>query len=101
MQRIPIFTDDPGWHGQQLRDVFLAKGYEAVFVSLRDCLLDIAAGKQGVFIPGFTDVLPEGAFVRGVPGGTLQQVIFCMHYSIWVWQSITMVGRSSEPSIRP
>lgn len=72
--RIPVFTDDPGWHGKRLREAFAARGYEAVFLSLKDCRLDLEHGKPGVHIPGF-DVLPDCAFVRGVPGGTLQQVI--------------------------
>jgi tetrahydromethanopterin:alpha-L-glutamate ligase len=72
--RIPVFTDDPGWHGKRLREAFAARGLEAVFVSLKDCRLDITQGQAGVVIPGF-DRLPDCAFVRGVPGGTLQQVI--------------------------
>lgn len=74
-RRIPIFTDDPGWHGKRLQEAFAARGMQAVFVSLKDCALDLLPGKAGVEIPGFEDVLPEGVFVRGVPGGSLQQVI--------------------------
>ncbi len=74
-RRIPVFTDDPGWHGKRLQLAFAARGYEAVFVSLRDCRLDLTQGTPGVVIPGFEDALPDGAFVRGVPPGTLQQVI--------------------------
>ena len=73
--RIPVFTDDPGWHGKRLQEAFSARGIEAVFVSLKDCALDLLPGRAGICIPGFEDVLPEGVFVRGVPGGSLQQVI--------------------------
>jgi RimK family alpha-L-glutamate ligase len=72
--RIPVFTDDPGWHGKRLKEALAARGREAVFVSLKECHLDLTPGKAGVHIPGF-DYLPDGVFVRGVPGGTLQQVI--------------------------
>ena len=51
------------------------RGREAVFVSLKDCHLEIGTGRPGVVIPGFENGLPDGVFVRGVPGGTLQQVI--------------------------
>lgn len=76
LRRIPVFTDDPGWHGKQLTAAFAHRGYAAEFVSLKDCRLDLGAGPAGIFIPGFEDDLPPGVFVRGVPGGTLQQVIF-------------------------
>jgi RimK family alpha-L-glutamate ligase len=73
--RIPVFTDDPGWHGKRLKEAFAARGREAVFISLKDCRFDLAAGRCAVVIPGFENGLPDGVFVRGVPGGTLQQVI--------------------------
>jgi RimK family alpha-L-glutamate ligase len=74
--RIPVFTDDPGWHGKRLKEAFAARGFEAVFVSLRDCLLALESAEgPTVVIPGFERDLPAGVFVRGVPGGTVQQVI--------------------------
>jgi len=75
MQRIPVFTDDPGWHGKRLSAALASRGFEAVFVSLKDCYFNLTPGQAGVVIPGFEDGLPEYVFVRGVPGGTLQQVI--------------------------
>ena len=74
MTRIPVFTDDPGWHGSRLKEAFAVRGYEALFISLKDCFLDLTGDSRGVVIPGF-NTLPKFAFVRGVPGGTLQQVI--------------------------
>lgn len=74
-RRIPVFTDDPGWHGKRLQRAFATNGYEAAFVSLKDCHLDLTQDGCGVVIPGFEDGLPEGVFVRGIPHGTLQQVI--------------------------
>ena len=74
MNKIPVFTDDPGWHGNRLQEAFAVRGFQAVFVSLKDCFLDLTDDASGVVIPDF-DALPKIAFVRGVPGGTLQQVI--------------------------
>ncbi len=73
--RVAIFTDDPGWHGARLAEAFRARGKESCTVSLQSCRLDLSDGSAGVLIPGF-DRLPDGAFVRGVPGGTLEEVVF-------------------------
>ncbi len=72
--KIPIFTDDPGWHGAQLKQAFALRGVEAVFVSLQACVIDLSGDKPQIKIP-LCDSLPPAVFVRGVSGGTLQQVI--------------------------
>jgi len=53
MTKIPVFTDDPGWHGSRLKDAFAVRDYQAAFVSLKDCFLDLTAHSRGVVIPGF------------------------------------------------
>jgi len=75
VKRIAIITDDPGWHGRQLRQAFAARGCESQFVSLQNCHFDLARARNSVVIPGFKNCLPDAVFVRGVPGGTLEQVI--------------------------
>jgi tetrahydromethanopterin:alpha-L-glutamate ligase len=72
--QIPIFTDDAGWHGAQLLQAFANRGVEAIFVSLQDCLIDLSEKPSYIHIPKFKN-LPKAAFVRGVTGGTLPQVI--------------------------
>lgn len=72
--RIAIFTDEPGWHGKRLKRAFAARGYQASYVALADCQVDLERGLGGVVIPGFRDRLPDGAFVRGVAGGSLEQI---------------------------
>ena len=75
--RIPIFTDEVaqqgGWHGAQLAQAFAARGVEAVFVNLQDCLLDLSGETPKIQLPNF-DQTPKAAFVRGIAGGTLQQI---------------------------
>ena len=73
--RVVIFTDDPGWHGRVLDAGLAARGYAAHMVSLKDCRLDFAGERARIVIPGFEDQPPAGAFVRGVPGGTLEEVV--------------------------
>jgi len=72
---IAIFTDDPGWHGKQLTQAFAKQGFSSEFVSLTECKLNIEPGKIPVIIPGFEQTLPDAVFVRGVPGGSLEEVV--------------------------
>jgi tetrahydromethanopterin:alpha-L-glutamate ligase len=77
--KIPIFTEDPGWHGARLKEAFAKQGIDAVFVSLQDCVINLYGAKPNfanpsIQIPHF-DALPPAVFVRGVSGGTMQQVI--------------------------
>lgn len=75
-RRIVIFADEPGWHGARLREAFSALGCECRFASLSECRLEVGDGRSAISIPGFEPELPDGAFVRSVPGGTLEEVIF-------------------------
>src|SRR6185436_16978773 len=80
IKRVVILTDDPGWHGARLREAFESRHVEVSFASLRECRFDLDRqgrdpDNRGVVIPGFGGRLPDGVFVRGVPGGTLEQVV--------------------------
>lgn len=78
--RIAIFTDDPGWHGKQLSVAFASRGYSADYVSLTECRFAIEPGRQSVLIPGFEQKLPDAVFVRGVPGGSLEEVVLYLDF---------------------
>ena len=73
--QIAIVTDDPGWHGRQLKEALAAHGLNSQYVSSMDCHMDIGESGTEINLPGF-NTLPLAVFVRGVPGGTLEQVIF-------------------------
>ncbi len=72
---IAIVTDDPGWHGKQLLQVLNKRGYHPQFVRLQDCHFDLSADSLPITLPGFSE-LPKAVFVRGVPGGSLEQVVY-------------------------
>lgn len=74
-QDIAIITDDPGWHGRQLIESFKQRGFAARFVRLQDCHFDLCGERPTLQISSFTTT-PIGAFVRGVPGGSLEQVVY-------------------------
>lgn len=75
VRRIAIISDDPGWHGKELRLAFADRGFDSEYVSLTECRLLIAPGKAPLIIPGFEHELPDAVFVRGVPGGSLEEVV--------------------------
>lgn len=76
--KIPIFTDESaqqgGWHGTALMQAFAKRGHEAVLVDLQDCVIDLSGDAPTIQLPN-VDCVPAVAFVRGIAGGTLQQVI--------------------------
>jgi tetrahydromethanopterin:alpha-L-glutamate ligase len=72
---VAVVTDDPGWHGRELRRALAAQGYGCRFVSLTDCRLQPGRRPLDVVLPGFARRLPVAVFVRGVAGGSLEQVI--------------------------
>jgi tetrahydromethanopterin:alpha-L-glutamate ligase len=74
--QVAIATDDrEGWHGARLRHAFRARGVDVRLVSLRACRIDLTHGHHGIGIPGFERRLPDGVFVRGISGGTLEQIV--------------------------
>jgi len=68
-----VATDDAGWHGRRLDAALLARNVQPRTVSLRDCALDLTA-PDGVRVPGFAR-RPNAVFVRGISGGTLEQIV--------------------------
>lgn len=72
--RIAIITDDPGWHGRQLLRHFELRGCHAEYLRLQECGFNLG-NPSGLDLGPFGDALPDGVFVRGVPGGSLEQVI--------------------------
>lgn len=73
--RALIFTEAPGWHGAELERAFARRGWEARFASLRDCRMRLDGRGSGLELPGFGAELPQAVFVRGVPGGSLEEVV--------------------------
>ncbi|MBT3046777.1 MAG: RimK family alpha-L-glutamate ligase [gamma proteobacterium symbiont of Ctena orbiculata] len=101
-RRIAIFTDDPGWHGARLQEAIEAHGCSSEFVSLQQCGFEINGEGRGLRIAGF-DTLPDGAFVRGVPGGSLEQVVHYLdilhalkHLGVCVYNDARAIERSVD-----
>jgi RimK family alpha-L-glutamate ligase len=72
--RVAIMTDETGWHTTRLKRAFRARGVEARCVDLADCRIDTTWAPYGLALPGFGHLLPDAVFVRGIAGGTFEQV---------------------------
>lgn len=112
-RHIAIFTDDPGWHGAELHKAFNSRGFKCTNVSLTQCHFEmgrfeighfeIRESSNSLFIPGFEERLPDGVFVRGVPGGSLEEVIFYLdilhalrELNILVYNDVRAIERSVD-----
>lgn len=75
---VAIVTDEPGWHGARLREAFAALGVDSRYVSLGAARLTLqgAAPACAYQLPGFRRQGPDAVFVRGIPGGSLEQITF-------------------------
>src|SRR5258706_9730355 len=72
--RIAIMTDEIGWHTARLQKALLARGCSGRCVDLANCRIDTNWAWHGLVIPGFGRDLPDAVFVRGIAGGTFEQV---------------------------
>ena len=73
--RVVLFVEDGGgdWHARRLQRALQARGASVVITSLSLCAFDTRA-PCGVEIPGLAGLLPDGAFVRSVSKGSLEQI---------------------------
>jgi len=72
--RVAIMADETGWHTRQLQSALRERGAVGRCVDLADCRIDTAASWHGLVIPGFGQELPDAALVRGIAGGSFEQV---------------------------
>jgi tetrahydromethanopterin:alpha-L-glutamate ligase len=72
--RVAIMTDETGWHTRQLQSALRERGAVGRCVDLADCRIATTSSWHGLVIPGFGQELPDAALVRGIAGGTFEQV---------------------------
>jgi tetrahydromethanopterin:alpha-L-glutamate ligase len=72
--RVAIMTDETGWHTSRLKKAFRARGVDARCIDLAACRIDTTWEPYGLALPGFGHTLPDAVFVRGIAGGTFEQV---------------------------
>ncbi|HEX4509309.1 MAG TPA: RimK family alpha-L-glutamate ligase [Burkholderiaceae bacterium] len=74
MTRVAIVTDAGGWHVRELQRALRERGATGRSVDLADCRVDTLQGRHGIVLPGFGGALPDAALVRGIAGGSFEQV---------------------------
>jgi tetrahydromethanopterin:alpha-L-glutamate ligase len=72
--RVAIMTDEVGWHTRQLQAALRARGATGRCIDLADCDINTHSSWHGLAIPGYGGELPNAALVRGVAGGSFEQV---------------------------
>ena len=102
---IALISDAPGWHCQQLQDAFASHHCKVKVVSLADCVISTES-EISIQLPGFVDHLPNGVFVRGVPAGSLESVVFYLdilhglqQLGVHIYNDAKMIERSVDKAM--
>lgn len=104
--RIVLFVEDGSgdWHARRLKRAMEARGAQVVTTTLSACAFDTSC-PSGIEIPGFDGLLPDGAFVRSVSTGTLEQITFRLgilhalrESGIRVWNDARAIERCVDKS---
>jgi RimK family alpha-L-glutamate ligase len=104
--RIVLFVEEGGgdWHARRLARALEARGATVVTTTLKDCAFDTSL-PSGLDIPGFGGALPNGAFVRSVSTGTLEQITFRLgvlhalrESGVRVWNDARAIERCVDKS---
>jgi RimK family alpha-L-glutamate ligase len=72
--RVAIMADETGWHTRQLQAALRQRGAAGRCIDLADCRVDTTAAWHGLALPGFGRELPDAVLVRGIAGGSFEQV---------------------------
>jgi RimK family alpha-L-glutamate ligase len=101
---IVLFGDGRDWHGKSLRKAFKKRGFTPLAVPLNSCGFSTETA-TGLAIPGLGDALPQGAFVRFVPGGTFEEVTLYLgvlhalrELGVTVWNDARAIERCVDKS---
>lgn len=104
--RIVLFVEDGGgdWHARRLREALQVRGAQVVTTCLKYCAFDTRL-HSGISIPGFDGDLPDGAFVRSVSTGSLEQITLRLgilhalrESGVRVWNDARVIERCVDKS---
>ena len=104
--KLALFVDEGNgdWHARRLVKALESRGADVVTTSLKLCAFDTAS-PTGIVIPGFGGVLPDGAFVRSISHGSLEQITFRLgilhalkEHGVRVWNEPRAIERCVDKS---
>lgn len=104
--RIVLFVEEGGgdWHARQLKSAMESAGAHVVVTTLKACAFDTRM-PCGLDIPGFEGTLPDGAFVRSVSTGSLEQITMRLgilhalrELGVRVWNDARAIERCVDKS---
>jgi tetrahydromethanopterin:alpha-L-glutamate ligase len=104
--RIALFVEDGSgdWHARRLKRAMEARGAHVFTTTLSSCAFDTSC-PSGLDIPGFNGLLPDGAFVRSVSTGSLEQITFRLgilhalrESGVRVWNDARAIERCVDKS---
>jgi tetrahydromethanopterin:alpha-L-glutamate ligase len=72
--RVALMTDAPGWHTRELQRALRERGCTGRCLDLADCRVDTTQSRHGLVLPGCGQQLPDAVLVRGIAGGSFEQV---------------------------
>jgi len=72
--RVAIMTDETGWHTRQLLRALRERGCTGRCIDLSQCRIATPQAWHGLVLPGFGNTLPDAVIVRGIAGGSFEQV---------------------------
>jgi hypothetical protein len=72
--QVVIFSDEKGWHTRTLQKEFYQRGLKTRCIDLANCFFEIKKNSPTIGLPGFGNCLPKLAIVRGIAGGSLEQI---------------------------
>lgn len=104
--RLALFVDEGNgdWHSRRLALALEALGAEVVTTTLKRCAFDTRS-PTGMVIPSFEGTLPDGAFVRSISHGSLEQITLRLGFlhalqdsGIRVWNRPRAIERCVDKS---
>ena len=104
--RVVIMTDETGWHTRQLQAALRARGAVGRCLDLAECRIDTTQAWHGLVLPGYGHTLPDAVLVRGIAGGTFEQVtkrLGVLHalreFGVPVYNDARAIERSVDKSL--